>query len=160
MNNFIFRRSIALCMCLAMLFLFVSLLSTGCGKGKKTESTYGPGNVWVDDMRKRIHDKVDDPQKVADLLAVVDEVEKMLIDLNRDLEDYYAELHKLSENYKSTRAEFQAAVDDFNAKRYQYGLSTLGFIFEMKRIAGREDWKKVADIDKTLYESWQPDYQL
>jgi hypothetical protein len=29
---------------------------------------------------------------------------------------------------------------------------------EMKKIAGRADWKILSDIDVTLYESWQRRY--
>ena len=96
-------------------------------------------------MRKRIQKKIDDPQKAAELLIVVDDVEATLMDLNDDVEAYYGELRKLGENYKSTRAEFQAAIDDFNAKRLDYAKNILGFIFEMKRIAGTEDWKTLAE---------------
>ena len=153
------RRRIALCICLTALIAVLLLSLAGCG-GKNTESAYGPGNEWVDDMRARIQDKIDDPQKVTDLLVVVDEIEKSMIDLDQDVKDYYTALTKLDKNYNSTREEFQAAIDDFNAKRRQHRDKMIGVMFEMKRIAGREDWKKLSDIDKTLYEGWQRAYEL
>jgi hypothetical protein len=51
-------------------------------------------------------------------------------------------------------------IDDFNVKRLETADRMIGHVFEMKRIAGRESWKVVSDIDKTLYESWQRDFEL
>ncbi|MCK5405926.1 MAG: hypothetical protein KAJ37_00670 [Candidatus Krumholzibacteria bacterium] len=153
------RRRIAMCICLTALLAVLSLSLAGC-RGKKTESAYGPGNKWVDDMREQIQDKIDDPQKVTDLLVVVDQIEKTLIDLDQDVKDYYTALTKLDKNYNATREEFQDAIDQFNAARHEHVEKMLGYMFEMKRIAGQEDWKKLSDIDKTLYENWQRAYEL
>ena len=153
------RRRIALCICLTALLAVLSFSLAGC-RGKKTESAYGPGNKWVDDMRERVQDKIDDPEKVTDLLVVVDEIEKTLIDLDQDVTDYYTALTKLDKDYNTTREEFQDAIDQFNTRRHEHFEKLLGHIFEMKGIAGKEDWKKLSDIDKTLYESWQRSYEL
>ena len=152
-------RRIALCICLSALIAVLSLSLAGC-RGKKTESAYGPGYEWVDEMRGRIPKSVDDPDKVTGLLAVVDKIELTLIDMDGDVKDYYADLTRLDRDYNTARGEFQDAIDQFDTKRHQYFEKLLGHMFEMKRIAGREDWKKMADIDKTLYESWQRAYEL
>jgi len=51
------------------------------------------------------------------------------------------------------------AMDQFDTKRHQHVEKLLGHMFEMKKIAGKEDWQKVSDIDKTLYESWQRSFE-
>ncbi len=153
------RRRIASCICLTALLAVLLLSLAGCG-GKNTESAYGPGNKWVDDMRARIQDKIDDPQKITDLLVVVDGIEKSMIDSDQDVKDYYTALTKLDKNYNTTREEFQVAMDQFNATRHKHVENLLGYLFEMKGIAGKEDWKTLSDIDKTLYESWQRAYEL
>jgi len=131
----------------------------GCGRDKE-ESAYGPGNEWVDDMRGLIEKKIDDPQKVTDLLVVVDNIEEALIEMDHAVKAHYSRLDGLDRNYHSTRDEFKAAFDDFNAKRLQIVDRMIGYMSDMKRIAGREDWKTVSDIDKTLYESWQRTYEI
>lgn len=154
MNYRLFPRitSIA-CMTLAVIVLASSLSS--CGRFKKTAPAYGPGSEWVDDMRDRIRKSVDDPDKVTELVVVVNKIEMTLIDLDKEVRDYYDTLGELDRNYQTTREEFEDAMDQFNAKRDSYFEKMLSYIFEMKKIAGREDWGKISDIDKTLYEDWQ-----
>jgi len=157
MTELLCRRRIASSIFLAALLVLLSSSLVGCG-GKKTESAYGPGHEWVGDMRDRIEDEIDDPQKVTDLLAVVDKIEATVIDLDDEVKEYYVTLTALDKNYNTTREEFQEAIDEFNAKRHQYSKKLLEYLFEMRQIAGKEDWKTLSDIDKTLYESWQREY--
>jgi hypothetical protein len=130
------------------------VLLVGCGRNKK-ESAYGPGNEWVNDMRDQIQKNIDDPEKVTKLLAVVDEIEIVLMEMDQAVLVYYATLDSLDADYNSTREDFQSVIDAFNVQRLERSNELVGHMFEMKRIAGREDWKTVSDIDKTLYESWQ-----
>ena len=153
------QRRIALFVCVTLAFVMLSLSLVGC-RGRKTESAYGPGNEWRDDMRKRIPKEVDDPDKVAGLLSVVDKIEVTLVEMDGDVKRYYASLAELDRDYNSTPEEFQDTIDQFNIKRNTYFETMLGYVFEMKDIAGREDWEAVADIDETLYESWQRPFEL
>ena len=155
----IWQRRIAVFVCLTVAFGALSVSSTGCIRKKATAPGYGPGYEWVDDMRDRIPKSVDDPDKVTGLLAVVDRTELTLIDMDGDVKDYYAALTKLDRDYKTTRGEFQDAFDQFDTKRHQHVEKLLGHMFEMKKIAGKEDWQKVSDIDKTLYEDWQRSFE-
>ena len=151
------QRTNVLVICLVLAFAALSLSSTGC-KGKKNKSTYGPGAGWVTDMRDRIQDEIDDPEKVTALLAVLDKVERVVIEMDGEVKNYYAALTTLDRDYNSTREDFQAQMDKFNTMREGYFEKLLTYMFEMKRIAGKEDWKKLSDIEKTLYESWQRSY--
>jgi hypothetical protein len=139
---------------LLVLAIFLSSMSlVGC-RGK-TESTYGPGAAWIDDMRGRIEDKIEDPRKTTELLVVVDNIELIIVELNDYLLNYYNKLESLDSDYNATREDFQVLFDDFSSKRDEMMTKLLKKMFEMKRIAGREDWVHLADIDKTLYETWQ-----
>ncbi len=153
----LYRRRTVLFACLALGLAALSLSSTGC-KGKKNTSTYGPGAGWVTDMRDRIQDEIDDPGKVTTLLAVFDKVERAVIEMDGEVKNHYAALTTLDKDYNSTREDFQAQMDKFNTIREAYFEKLLTYMFEMKRIAGKEDWKKLSDIEKTLYESWQRSY--
>jgi hypothetical protein len=126
---------------------------SGCGK--KSEAPYGPGGKWIDNMRERITQEIEDPDKSIRLLEQVDRLEAVLIELDDTLVQYYEELQELDADYSSKREDFQNAIDSFN----EYRAETLGrlvnIVLEMKKIAGRADWSIVSDIDGTLYESWQ-----
>jgi len=153
------RRQIAAVVCMSVAFGALSVSSTGCIREKATSPGYGPGYEWVDDMRDRIKKNIDDPDKVTGLLAVIDKIELTLVDMDGDVKDYYTDLTKLDRDYKTTRGDFQDAIDQFDTKRHQNFEKMLGHMFDMKKIAGKEDWKKVSDIDKTLYENWQRSFE-
>jgi hypothetical protein len=158
MVNSFNQHKTVLCICAVVASAVLLLSLAGCG-GKNTKSVYGPGHDWVNDMRERVQEQIDDPDKVADLLLVVDQVEETVIELDQNVMDYYTALTKLDKNYNSTRDEFQAVMDQFNKEREEAFEEVLGHVFKMKKIAGREDWKKLSDIDKTLYQDWQRAYE-
>lgn len=144
--------------CLIVCYAVLSILLVGCSRNKN-ESTYGPGNEWISDMRDRIRNEIDDPGKVTRLLGIVDKIEISLVEMDKAVLAYYSTLNSLDADYNSKREDFQSAIDAFNVQRLERAKELLGYLFDMKQIAGREDWKKVSDIDKTLYENWQRGYQ-
>jgi hypothetical protein len=154
MIRFQCQRTNVLVVCLVLAIAALSISSAGC-KSKKSKSTYGPGGEWVGDLRDRIQKDIDDPEKVTALLAVVDKIEIVLFDLDGEVKAYYAALTALDKDYTSTREQFQAEIDQFNTMREEQFDKLLSYMFEMKQIAGKEDWAKVSDIEKTLYESWE-----
>lgn len=158
MNLRLFHRRTILFFCLAVLIAIMFSVA-GCG-GKNKELAYGPGSGWIDDMREQIADNIDDPQKVTELLVVIDKIDLSLVELDGEVKNYYVTLSKLDRNYNSTREDFQGAMDQFNAARLSNSEQLLGYMFEMKKIAGEDDWKKLADIDKTLYANWQRTYSF
>ena len=153
------RKRVSVVVCLAVFVGALSASTTGCIRKKKTEPSYGPGHEWVTDMRDRIQKQVDDPEKVTGLLAVVDQIELTLIDMDNGVQDYYATLRKLDRDYNASRADFEKTIDDFNTKRQEYFEKMLDHTMTMRSIAGREYWKKLSDIDKSLYDSWQRAYK-
>jgi predicted nucleic acid-binding Zn-ribbon protein len=129
----------------------------GCGK-KNVESAYGPGADWIEDMRERIRDDIKDQDKATKLLAQVDAIESVLVDLDRELLVYYGRVSNLSKNYDSTREDFQKEIDSFNDYRRVRVEELLRIFVKMKTISGRADWEIVSNMDHTLYESWQRNY--
>jgi hypothetical protein len=94
-----------------VLAVFLSSMAlVGC-KGKK-ESTYGPGAAWVDDMRERIEDKIEEPRKATELLAVVDDIESLVVEMHEYLLNYYHELEEVDSDFNSTRDDFQVLFDE------------------------------------------------
>ena len=138
----------------AVLALVVAgLTMTGCGK--KEMAPYGPGGAWVEDMRSRITEKITDPDKATQLIEQVDRIEIVLTDLDNELRGYYQKMEALDEDYNSTREEWQKEFDSFNEYRARAVDKLIDITIEMRRIAGREDWEVISDMDETLYESWQ-----
>jgi len=139
---------------LMLAFVVLAPSTSGCLRNKKTDPGYG-GSEWIDDWRDRIRKGVDDPDKVTELLLVVDKMEATLIDLDRDLVDYYETLSKLDRDYSTTRDEFEKAMKQFSVTRETHFEALLEHSYEMRKIAGREYWEVISDIDATLYEQWR-----
>jgi hypothetical protein len=133
--------------------LALILLAPGCRK--KEEAPYGPGGAWIGDMRERIEDKIDDKAKSVELLKIVDKIEVMVTDMDQQTRHLYGKLDKLDADYNTTRDQIQDEFDKFNKARLEKVDKLTDIILEMKQVAGREDWKEISDIDKTLYQSWQ-----
>ena len=57
-------------------------LTTGCStSGKKETAEFKPGNEWIEDMRARVAENIEDPDKKTDMLALVDQIEKVYTEL-------------------------------------------------------------------------------
>jgi hypothetical protein len=142
--------------CAVFAIAIISAVATGCGK--KSESPYGPGGEWVDNLRERITKNIEDHDKSIKLLEQVDRIEAVLMDMDDTVLGFYARLNQLDANYHSTREDFQKEIDSFNEYRHKKVNELISISKEMKKISGRSDWEKVSDMDKTLYESWQRSY--
>jgi hypothetical protein len=140
--------------CLVALLAAAVLLVSGCGR-KKVSTDVAPSAEWFDDLRERIGNGFEDSGQVAALAGVVDQMEATMIELDRRVVEYYAKLGSLDREYGTTREQFQEVIDGFNAEQRAVFEKMLVYVAELRRIAGREGWKKLADIDKSLYESWQ-----
>jgi hypothetical protein len=139
----------------ALLTTAIALLS-GCA-GRNTSADQAPSAKWFDETRERIRNEFTDPEQVAALTKVVDQMEVTMNDLDKDVVDYYAKVAALDRDYGTTREQFQEAVDGFNARLGVVYEEMLIFLGELKRIAGRDGWKTLSDIDQMLYETWQRD---
>ena len=141
---------------LAILLTTALSLGVGCA-GRKAPKEQAPSAKWFDEMRAHIRTDFSDPGQIAALTKVVDQVEVTMNSLDKEVIDYYAKLSALDRDYGATREQFQEVIDEFNARQRAVYDELLASAGEMKRIAGREGWKKLTDIDQMLYETWQRD---
>ena len=156
--NHRFVPRVALLVCLMVSVVAPASILSGCGRHAKTDPGYGPSSEWIDDMREQIRKNVDDPDTVTELLLIVNDLEKTLAELDKEVRAYYANMDKLYSNYGTTRQEFEDAMSQFDETRETYFEKVVGYIFEAKKAAGKEYWDDVSDIEKTLYEEWRKPY--
>jgi|GEM_PF-1382161 len=133
---------------IAVLALCVLLgLSYGCSKiGKKDE--FKPGNEWIEDMRARVAENIEDPGKKTRMLALVDQVNKDLYELDRVVRKLYADLDALGDNYDATPEEFQKAISEFEADRKKLVDRIIDSRFKMRDLSTPEQWNDLTDIKK------------
>jgi predicted nucleic acid-binding Zn-ribbon protein len=132
---------------------------SGCKKNKQSEE-FGPGAKWLDDMRSRIEEKITDVSTATALLAEVDNIEAEVNAFDAETQEYYARLGELDRDYHSRRADFEAAIREFNTARLRYRDRLVDIRFRMHDLTTPEQWKVVADVDESLLAQWQREYEL
>ena len=134
----------------ALLSLCVLLgLLSGCSTfGKKEKAEFEPGTVWIEDMRARVEGNIEDQNKKTLMLALVDQTEKDVQEVDRLIWKLYADFSELSENYHSTPDEFRTVITEFEANRNEVRVRIIGSRFKMRDLSTSEEWKKLTDYSK------------
>jgi len=134
----------------AVLALCVLLgLTSGCSKfGKKEKAEFKPGSAWLEDMQARVEENIEDPDKKTRMLALLDQTEKDLLEVDRVVRKLYADLSTLSENYNSSPEEFRMIISGFEANRRDVRDRIIETRFEMRDMSTPEEWKKLTDNSK------------
>jgi arsenate reductase-like glutaredoxin family protein len=136
----------------AVLALCVLLgLVSGCSIfGKKEKAEFEPGSEWVEDTRDEINENVKDPDRKADLLALVSQVEKDFGEMDRVSQKLYADLESLSDNYNSSPEEFRKTISEFEASRKEVRDRIVDSRFKLRDLSTPEEWKEIAH-NKSFY---------
>ncbi len=125
-------------------------LVSGCSMfGKKEKAEFKPGSEWIEDMRDRVRENIEDPGKKTDMLAVVDQVEKDLWELDRVVRKLYANLRTLNDNYNASPEEFRKVISEFEADRKEVRDRIVDSRFKMRDLSTPEEWKKLTDERKS-----------
>lgn len=132
----------------ALLALCLPLgLTYGCSKiGKDAE--FEPGIEWIEDMRDRVRESIEDPGKKTRMLALVDQTEKDLLEVDRIVRKLYVDLDTLGDNYNSIPEEFQKVIAEFEADRKKVVDRIKDSRFMMRDLSTPEEWKELTDIKK------------
>ena len=145
---------------LALLLLGVlGLTMAGCRRNKQP-TNIEPAGEWLTEMRARITEKIDDADTAAALLLEVDALEVEVQAFDVAIKEYYTNLLRLDQDYNSSRAEFDALIQEFNATRAHHRDVIVGIRFRMRERVTPERWEIVADIDNALLAEWQRDFEF
>jgi hypothetical protein len=132
---------LALCVLLGLFF--------GCSKaGKKEKNEFKPGSEWIEDMRERVADEIEDPGKKTEMLAVVDQLEKDLWELDRIVQKLYADLGTLTKDYNAIPEAFHKAIAEFEADRQVIRDRIINSRFKMRDLSTPEEWEELTDYSK------------
>ena len=99
-------------------------------------------------MQERVAEDIEDPAKKIDMLALVDQAEKDLSQLDRVVQKLYADLGTLNDNYNSTPEEYQKVISGFEADRKEVWDRVADSRFKMRDLATTEEWETLTDIKK------------
>lgn len=130
------------------LCLLLGLIS-GCSTvGKKEKPEFEPGSEWLEDMRARVEQNIENQNKKTRMLALVNQTEKDLLEVDRLVRKLYTDLSTLGENYSSTPEEFRMVISEFESNRREVRARIIESRFKMRDISTSEEWKKLTDNSK------------
>jgi hypothetical protein len=142
-----------LMLCSAIGFTVITL---GCSKiRKKEKAEFEAGKEWLEDMRDRIEKKISDPDKNRAMLALVDQAERDLRELDQAVLGFYRDLARVDSDYNSTRQDLQRVFDEWNAKRREFRDRFMETNFKMREMVTPEEWRKLTRVRKGLAQQWQ-----
>ena len=110
---------------------------------KKEKETFIPGNEWVEEMRTRIETVISEPAKKNNMLSIVKETERDLLELDRVIQKFYADMGKLKDNYGASREDFARAISEFEAERKIVGQRIIDKRFQMRDLSTPEEWQRL-----------------
>ena len=126
------------------------LLLAGCSKKAKIETT----SDWITQMKSSVYDVVKDSQRAQQIVNEFEQLDQKLDAWDVYLGEYKSELDKLNANYDLSLEEFRAFIDKYNIKRHALKEELLASRFKIKELATKDEWKKLADQEETLFQQW------
>ena len=126
--------------CLACLVLLA--LAACSHEPKPTALT--TAETAFDRLRAAVAREVKDPGRAKQASALVDELQKLVVEANGDLKAHDARLRALNANYDATEADVQAAFRDFNAGRDRRQDRTLELNQRAKALVTEDEWTALA----------------
>ena len=134
---------------------------TGCGKlssGNKQTGSAAQGGEFIENMRANIRSSITDTDRAADMIAILDRMERDKTELDGVVSEFYATFDTLDNSYDTTRDEFEAVFAEFEETIVTYRRRFLGSLLQIESRATPEERAKLSVLDKTLYETWRRKY--
>lgn len=129
------------------LMVILSLLAmaiAGCG-GKSNVSPVDHEQQAFDDLRAEIRIAINDEERAAKAIAIVDELAEELESLRRKKTERREHNRKLNANYDTTRAEFDAFVNVSNVEIRLNQQRILEIRGAFIAITTPEEWNQISD---------------
>jgi hypothetical protein len=89
------------------------------------------------------------------MVALVDTMEQELTGMDEEVKRFINRLRVLNADYDASRMDFEVAIEDFNRRRKEARARFLDMRFQLNSLSTTEEWKQIADREKTLMEIWQ-----
>jgi cysteinyl-tRNA synthetase len=144
--------------------LVLFLLVAGCSHKPKPSATESAESAF-DELRAAVRSEIKDPEKATQGTALVDQLERLVIEANKDRKAHDEKIRSLNANYDATEEEFQTAFSGFNARQKDRQDRVLAINQRAKDLTTEEEWKAIAKVreemlkkalEATLETQWQP----
>jgi hypothetical protein len=129
--------------------LVLFLLVAGCSHKPKPSATESAESAF-DELRAAVRREIKDPEKAAQGTYLVDQLERLVIEANKDRKAHYDKIWSLNANYDVTEEEFQAAFRAFNARQKNRQDGVLEINQRAKNLTTEEEWNALAKVHEEM----------
>jgi hypothetical protein len=130
-------------------FLVLVLLIGGCSHKPKPSAMEAARGAF-DDLRAAVRSEIKDPDRAAQGTDLVDQLERLTIEANKDHKAHDKKIRSLNANYDATEEEFQAAFLAFDARQKDRQERMLEINQQAKDLTTAEEWKALAKVHEEM----------
>jgi thiamine biosynthesis lipoprotein ApbE len=112
---------------------------------QKLASTEDGERSAVAEQKELIRKNIKDPQKQADLLQIVGEIEKQSQEFFNFYKEHKKIIVQLNKNYQTSRQDFDQAFAGFNEQYENYLQMLISKRNEMRLLTSAQEWTKIMD---------------
>jgi len=137
------RKTCIRCWILPLTLSLATGALAGCARERRT-----PVEVIADAMqatRSAIRDEVDDRQRRAELLGLVDELDGLLQAQSTDLEQLSRRLRDINADPAATRSAFEAEIATCRERRLARRSRAVDVHFAMMQRTRPEEWERIVE---------------
>ncbi len=129
--------------------LVLFLLIVGCSQKSKPSALESSEGAF-DELRAAVRSEIKDPDKAAQGINLVDQLERLVIQANNDRKAHDDKIRSLNANYDATEEEFQAAFREFNGRQKNRWDRVLEINQRAKNLTTEEEWNALARVHEEM----------
>lgn len=142
------RDLIAATASMALLCVLV-LCTSGCGGPKPTKNAQA--DRYGQELRETITATVTDPQRRAESLQIVDQMQALQLRFSRETSAFIDSYRKLNADYETTRPTLDRLFADYSSRRVAARDEALDLHFRLAALATPAEWDAIGKAEAKLY---------
>jgi len=136
---------------LLLTLLFALAALAGCARDQRA-----PSGVVLDAMqatRDAVRESVDDTDRRAQLLELVDELEGLFLAQTGDLEELSRTLRRINADPDATRSAFDAEISAYQERRRARRAEAVDLHFAMMDVTRPQEWSSIVRRELDAFEA-------
>lgn len=129
----------------------VLICVAGCARDPKPSALEVAGEA-LQKLRSAVVREVSDPQRAKQGARLVDEIERLLSEVDADVKAHNDAMRALNADYDATEAAFRAAFRQFNARRNERQQRLLDINQRAKALLTAEEWEQLGAVSAAALE--------
>ena len=142
MLNTISKNSLPRLVGLALIGGLGLLLGSGC----QTTSKAPTAPVEMDTLQQAVDASISDPERAAEVLALLEETTQIMVDRTAYLETYNKRLKALTRDYGTSEDEIRAVIEGYNDYRHQKQDRMVEILENLRELLTTEEWESLDSI--------------